>query len=83
MTITHLLIQNGVTGYNAETNISWQSLIPPIEVINHFINLDISSGNPYHAAITALRSVIIKFDSYDKYSVHEIHTSINTHRLSS
>ena len=53
--------------------------IPPIEVINHFINLDISSGNPDDTVLTALRNVVIKFDSNDKYWVQETLMSINTH----
>ena len=53
ITMTDLLIQDGVTGYNAEQNISWQTSIPPIEVINHLINIDISSGNPDDAVLTA------------------------------
>ena len=56
--------------------------IPPIEVTNHFINLDISLGNPDDAALTALRNVVIKFDSYDKYCVQDTLTSINTHIVS-
>ena len=66
MAMNDLLIQDGVTGYNAEAKFSWQSSISSIEVINHFINLDISSGNPGDAVLTALRNVVIKFDSYDK-----------------
>ena len=77
--MTDLLIQDGVTGYNVEQNIAWQTSIPTIEVINHLINIDISSGNPDDAVLTFLRNVTIKFDSYDKYCVHETLTSINTH----
>ena len=75
MAITDLLIQDGVTGYNAEANISWQSSI------KHLINLDISSGNPDENVLTALRNVTIKFDSYDKYCVQETLTIINTSSL--
>ena len=49
MTMTDLLIQDGVTGYTADQNFTMQTSIPPIEVINHLINIDISSGNPNDA----------------------------------
>ena len=77
--MTDLLTQEGVSGYNADQNITWQTSIPHIEVIHHFINLDISSGNPDDAVLIALRNVVTKFDSYDKYCVQETLTSINTH----
>ena len=82
MAMTDLLIQDGVTGYNAEANISWQSSISSIEVIKYLINLNISSGNLDDDVLTALRNVTIKFDSYDAYCVQETLTSINTHIVS-
>ena len=82
MTMTDLLIQDGVTDFTAEQNINWQTSIPPIEVINHLINIHISSGYPDDAILTVLRNVTIKFDFYDKYCVQETLTSIYTHIVS-
>ena len=53
--------------------------ITPKEVINHFITLEISSGNPGDAVLTVLRNGVVKFDSYDKYCVEDTLTSIKTH----
>ena len=78
MTMTDLLAQEGVSGYNANQNLSWQVSIPPIEVINlHQPRYQLR--NPDDAILTALRNVAIKFDSYDKYCVQETLKSINTH----
>ena len=79
ITMTDLLLVDGVPGYTADQNANWQQSISPIEVIQHFINIDVSSGNPDDAVLTVLRNVVIKFDSYDKYCVQETLTSINTH----
>ena len=79
MTMTDLLALNCVSAYNAESNFNWQASILPIEVINHFINLEIRSGNPDDGVSTALKNIVINFDSYDKYSVQDTLTSINTH----
>ena len=82
LTMSDLLKQNGVPGFSAEQKICRQQSISPIEVIQHLINIDVSSGNPDDAVLTALRNVVIKFDSYDRYCVQETLLSINTHVVS-
>ena len=44
--MTDLLAQDGGAGYDAESNSTWTVSILPIEVINHFTNLEISPGSP-------------------------------------